>query len=295
MYNSSVFVSEKGERVNNNRWTTIITPVRHRRLINIPELVAYRDLIALFIKRDFITQYKQTILGPAWFLLQPLLTTAMFIVVFGKIARIPTDGIPQPLFYMGGLILWNYFSGILTQTSSVLVSNAHLFSKVYFPRLVVPIAQVVAGLGRFAIQFLLFAALYVFYLFIGMKSAIGWTILLFPLTLLYVAVLGFAVGLIVSAFTTRYRDLQVGMSFFMQLWMYATPIVYPMSLIPEKWLAIYSINPVVPAMESFKHVFFGAELPTLSVFGTGIAVTLLLLVVGLFFFNRVERTFIDTV
>lgn len=276
-------------------WTTIITPVRHRRLIDIPELITYRDLIALFIKRDFITQYKQTILGPAWFLIQPLLTTAMFLVVFGKIAKIPTDGVPQPLFYMGGLIIWNYFSGILTQTSLVLTGNAHLFSKVYFPRLVVPIAQVVAGLGRFAIQFALFVLLYVFYLSIGMESVIDWTIILFPLTLLYVAVLGFGVGLIVSAFTTRYRDLQVGLGFLMQLWMYGSPIVYPVSLIPEEWRGIYLLNPVVPAMESFKHIFFGAELPPLSVFGTGIAVTLLLLVVGLFFFNKVERTFIDTV
>lgn len=278
-----------------DRWTTIITPVRHRRFIDIPELIAYRDLIALFIKRDFITQYKQTILGPAWFLIQPLLTTAMFLVVFGKIAKIPTDGIPQPLFYMGGLIVWNYFSGILTQTSSVLTANAHLFSKVYFPRLVVPIAQVVSGLGRFAIQFALFAAVYVFYLSIGMQNAIGWTMLLFPLTILYTAVLGFAVGLIISAFTTRYRDLQVGLSFLMQLWMYGSPIVYPVSLIPEEWRVLYTLNPVVPAMESFKHIFFGADLPPLSVFGTGIAVTILLLVAGLFFFNRVERTFIDTV
>lgn len=278
-----------------DRWTTVITPVRDRRFVNIAELLAYRDLIVLFIKRDFITQYKQTILGPAWFLIQPLLTTAMFLIVFGKIAKIPTDGIPQPLFYMGGLIIWNYFSGILTQTSSVLTANAHLFSKVYFPRLVVPIAQVVAGLGRFAIQFTLFAALFLFYLSVGMKSAIDWTILLFPVILLYVALLGFAVGLIISAFTTRYRDLQVGLSFLMQLWMYASPIVYPVSLIPEEWRTLYTLNPVVPAMESFKHIFFGAELPPLSVFGTGIAVTLLLLVVGLFFFNRVERTFIDTV
>lgn len=278
-----------------DRWTTIITPVRDRRLIDIPELISYRDLIGLFIKRDFITQYKQTILGPAWFLIQPLLTTLMFLVVFGAIAKIPTDGIPQPLFYMGGLLLWNYFSGILTQTSSVLTSNAHLFSKVYFPRLVVPIAQVVAGLGRFVIQFLLFAAIYVFYLSVGMKSAIGGTILLLPFVLIYIAVLGFGVGLIISAFTTRYRDLQVGLSFLMQLWMYGSPIVYPLSLIPEKWRVLYTLNPVVPAMESFKHIFFGAALPPLSVFGTGIAITVLLLVVGLFFFNRVERNFIDTV
>jgi lipopolysaccharide transport system permease protein len=196
---------------------------------------------------------------------------------------------------MGGLIVWNYFSGILTNTSSVLTANAHLFSKVYFPRLVIPMAQVVAGLGRFAIQFALFLALYLFYLSIGMKSSIDWSLALFPLILLYVAVLGFGVGLIVSAFTTRYRDLQVGLSFFVQLWMYATPIVYPLSLVPEKWKTLYTLNPVVPAMESFKYIFFSAELPPLAVFGTGLAVTMLLLVTGLFFFNMVERTFIDTV
>jgi len=276
-------------------WTTVITPLKNRRLVDIGELVAYRDLILLFIKREFVTQYKQTILGPAWFLLQPLLTTAMFLIVFGKIAKIPTDGVPQPLFYMGGLLLWNYFSSILTQTSAVLISNASLFSKVYFPRLVVPISQVVAGLGRFAIQFLLFAALYVFYLFLGMHNAVGLSFLLLPLVLLYVAVLGFGGGLIVSAFTTRYRDLQVAFSFLVQLWMYGSPIVYPLSLIPERWHPFYALNPVVPAMESFKYIFFGTALPPLSVFGTGLAVTAALLIVGLFFFNRVERTFIDTV
>jgi len=276
-------------------WTTVITPVNRWRLIDLKELVTYSDLLIMFVKRDFITQYKQTILGPLWFVFQPLLTTIVFLVVFGRIARIPTDGVPQPLFYLGSLLVWNYFSGILTQTSSVLISNTHLFSKVYFPRLVIPVAQVVSGLGKVVIQCLLFATLYLFYLALGMNNTVGWTIVFFPLVFLYVAVLGFGVGLLVSAFTTRYRDLYVALSFLVQLWMYATPIVYPLSLVPEKWRMLYSLNPVVPAIELFKHLIFALPLPSWGGFGTGIAVTLLLLIAGLLFFNRVERTFVDTV
>ncbi len=285
----------KGSKNISDDWTTIITPVSRWRLIGGRDLLAYRDLIVMFIKRDFITQYKQTILGPLWFIIQPLLTTVVFLVVFGRIAKIPTDGVPQPLFYLGSLLVWNYFSGILTQTSSVLISNAHLFSKVYFPRLVIPVAQVVSGLGKVTIQCLLFAALYLFYLVLGMANTVGWTILLLPLVFLYVAVLGFGVGLLVSAFTTRYRDLYVALSFLIQLWMYATPIVYPISLVPQKWQTLYSLNPVVPAMELFKHFVFALPLPSWRVLGTGLIATLLFLILGLLFFSRVERTFVDTV
>ncbi len=276
-------------------WTMVITPVDRRRLLDVKELIAYRDLIVMFIKRDFITQYKQTILGPLWFILQPLLMTGTFFVVFGRIARIPTDGIPQPLFYLGGLIVWNYFAGILTQTSSVLISNAHLFSKVYFPRLVVPIAQMVSGLGRVAIQVFLFAIVYFIYHWSGMIPEVTVRAVLLPLVFIYVAALGFGVGLIISAVTTRYRDLQVALSFLVQLWMYVSPIVYPLSLVPDRWRTLYLLNPVAPALEFLRYLLFGTDLPALSVFGTGIAITVALLIVGLFFFNRVERTFIDTV
>jgi len=284
-----------GYQEHTERWTTIIEPVTRWRLVDWRELIAYRDLIAMFVSRDFVVQYKQTILGPLWFILQPILSMVVFFVVFGRIAGIPTDGVPQPLFYLGGLMVWNYFSTILTQTSSVLISNAHLFSKVYFPRLVIPIAQVISGLGRVAIQGVLFVFLYLAYWFLGMQSMIGWEVLLAPIVFLYVAVLGFGVGLLVSALTTRYRDLHIALSFLVQLWMYATPIVYPLSLVPERWRTIYALNPVVPPLELFKHVVFGTPLPSFSVFGDGIVVTLLLLFVGLVFFNRVERAFIDTV
>lgn len=278
-----------------DQWTTIITPRSRWRLVDVSELIAYRDLIAMFIKRDFVTQYKQTILGPLWFIIQPLLTMVMFFVVFGKIAKIPTEGVPQPLFYLGGLILWNYFSSILTQTSAVLLANVPLFSKVYFPRLVIPVAQIISGLGKAAIQCLLFAAIYLLYVAAGMPRTVGWEILFLPVVFLYMAVLGLGVGLLVSAFTTRYRDLQVSLPFFVQLWMYGSPIVYPLSLIPEHWRTFYLLNPVVPALESFKHIVFGVELPQISVFVSGVVVTMFLLLAGLFFFSRVERTFVDTV
>jgi len=283
------------QRNASDEWTTIITPVNRWRLLDMKELVAYRDLVILFVKRDFITQYKQTILGPAWFIVQPLLTTVMFLIVFGKIARIPTEGVPQPLFYLGGLVVWNYFSTTLTQTSSVLISHAHLFSKVYFPRLVIPIAQVISGLGKAGLQLLLFGMLYLFYWHLGMESKLRWTILFLPLVFGYVAILGFGVGLIVSAFTTRYRDLYVALSFLVQLWMYATPIVYPLSLVPAQWRTLYSLNPVVPPLEIFKHIVFGTSLPSFTVLGVGVVMTVALLLGGLLLFNRVERTFIDTV
>lgn len=277
------------------RWTTVIDARNRWWRVDLRELIRYRDLIALFIKRDFITQYKQTILGPLWFLLQPLLSTFTFLVIFGKIAQIPTDDVPKPLFYMGGLVFWNFFSTTVTQISVVLTGNVQLFSKVYFPRLAIPIAQTIAGLGRFVIQLALFFAFFVYFLFQGMPSSLGPSLALILPVLLHFALLAIGFGLIVSALTTRYRDLQVGLSFGMQLWMFATPIVYPLSLVPEKWRWLYALNPVVPPMEVCKHVFFGTPMPLLGEYLVSLGTTGLFLLLGLALFNKVQNTFIDTV
>lgn len=276
-------------------WTTVITSEQKWWHFDIIELIRYRDLITLFVKRDFITQYKQTVLGPLWFILQPVLSTIMFMLVFGAIAKIPTDGVPAPLFYMGGLVVWNLFASTVQQTSVTLTSNAHLFSKVYFPRLAIPIAQLIAGFGRFVIQFIIFAALIIIYISAGWKTSFSISLLAFPFVLIHAAILAFGVGLIISAVTTRYRDLQIGLQFGMQLWMYATPIVYPLSLVPEKWRIFYALNPIVPVLEVFKHMFFGTALPEVNEYLLSSAVTVILFVLGLIIFNKVQRTFIDTV
>ena len=277
------------------RWTTVIDARDRWWRIDVRELIRYRDLIGLFVRRDFITQYKQTVLGPIWFVLQPLLSTFTFLVVFGKIAKIPTDGVPQPLFYMGCLLFWNFFSTTVTQTSIVLTTNANLFSKVYFPRLAIPIAQTIAGLGRFAVQLALFFAFFVYFLLHGMPSSLGPSLAAVLVILLQFIVLSLGVGLIISALTTRYRDLQIGLSFGMQLWMYATPIVYPLSMVPEKWRFVYALNPVVPPLEVCKHVFFGTALPTAEEYLVSVASAVACLFLGLALFNKVQKTFIDTV
>jgi lipopolysaccharide transport system permease protein len=276
-------------------WTTIIKPAGGLWSLPFRELVGYRDLLWLFVKRDLITQYKQTVLGPFWFVLQPLLTTAVFFIVFGRIANIPTDGIPRIPFYMSGVIVWNLFSLTLVHASESLTANIHILSKIYFPRLIIPLAQAISSLARFGVQFLLFVLILIFYDFKGATLSLGWTVALLPLLILYVALLGFSVGLIISALTTRYRDLAVGLSFGMQLWMYATPIVYPLTLVPRNLRPLYLLNPVVPALESFKNIFFGSSVPRLESFAAAGMIATCLLLFGLFLFGRIERSFVDTV
>ena len=284
------------------QWTTVIKPRNKLFEVNLKEVWAYRDLLTLFVKRDIITQYKQTILGPLWWLIQPALTVIMYMVVFGGIAGIPTDGIPQPLFYLAGVCMWQYFADCLNKTSNTFVSNANIFGKVYFPRLIMPISNTVSNLVRFGIQFGLFVIVYLFYVIGGTVACPNWYILLFPLLVLMMAGLALGFGIIISSMTTKYRDLQILFTFFVQLWMYATPIVYPLSQVKGKVVAgfdlynVMCINPVTPVIETFKHAALGAgEFIGWGWLAYSFGFMLLVLALGILIFNKVQKSFMDTV
>jgi len=262
---------------------------------NYGRIWSYRDLILLFVRRDFVAYCKQTILGPLWFLIQPLFTTLVFTVVFGRIAQISTDGLPQILFYMAGITIWNYFASCLTQTSNTFVTNAGIFGKVYFPRLTVPISVVITNLLTFTIQFGLFLAFMAFFYLKGSLIQPNLWILLTPLLLVQMAALGLGVGIIVSSMTTKYRDLAMAVGFGVQLWMYATPIVYPLSQIPAKWHWLIALNPMTAIVETFRYAFLGAGTIQPWVSGISIGMTVMILAIGIVLFSRVEKTFMDTV
>lgn len=276
-------------------WTTIIKPRTGWFDINLRELWRYRDLIKIFVYRDFVVYYKQTILGPIWFLIKPLFTTLVFTLVFSNIAKIPTDTIPPMLFYMAGTVTWNYFSSCLNSTSNTFVSNQQIFGKVYFPRMVVPISVVISQLVQFAIQFLLFTALYVYFLMRGAPVALNAYLLLLPMLVVQMAALGLGFGMIVSSLVTKYRDLTFLMEFGVQLWMYATPIVYPVSQIPAQWRTLYSLNPMVSVVELFRQAFFGVSTFSWSMYSVSLLVTAGVLFCGVVIFSRVEKSFMDTV
>lgn len=277
------------------KWTTVIEPKDGFFRLNLKELWEYRDLVYMFVKRDITSIYKQTVLGPLWFFIQPLFTTLMFLLVFGHIAKIPTDGVPQVLFYMCGIILWNYFSTCLTTTANTFVGNAYLFSKVYFSRLTIPVSLVISALIRLFIQFGLFFIVILIYLFRGFEITPSFSMVFLPLFVLQVALLGLGIGLIITSITTKYRDMSYLVSFGVQLWMYATPIVYPVSMVPEKWRFFYMLNPVVPVMEGFKHAFFSTGFVSFFEYGLSIAITIVFLFTGIVVFNLVEKDFVDTV
>lgn len=276
-------------------WDLIITPRKKWWDLQLRDVWHYRDLIGLFVRRDFVSRYKQTILGPLWFIIQPLLTSIVFTVIFGNIAQLPTDGLPQMLFYMSGNILWSYFSTCLTSTSTTFTANAHLFGKVYFPRLVMPVSIVISDLITFAIQFVFFLAYLLFFYLRG--SAVGLTTwaLALPLLLVLMAGLGLGFGIIISSLTTKYRDLQYLVSFGIGLWMYATPVIYPVSSIPEKWRWVANVNPVTPIIETFRAGFLGAGDASWLRLAYSAGFMVVVLFVGTVIFNRVEKTFIDTV
>ena len=286
------------------QWTTIIKPKDKLLSVDFKELWQYRDLTALFVKRNIITQYKQTILGPLWFIIQPALSVLMYMVVFGGIAGIGTDGVPQPLFYLAGTCMWQYFADCLTKTSNTFVDNAGIFGKVYFPRLVMPVANVISNLLRFAIQLGLFAAVYVFYALFSdsCSAALNLYALLFPILVVRMAGLSLGFGILISSMTTKYRDLQILFTFIVQLWMYATPIVYPLSLVKGKVIAGFDIdllmhlNPVTPVIETFKYGFLGAgEFIGWGWLGYSFGFMVLLLALGIIVFNKVQKSFMDTV
>ena len=276
----------------------VIQPNRSWFYIDWRGLSYYRDLLFFLVRRDFISKYKQTILGPLWFIIQPLLMTLVFTVIFGKVARIPTDGLPPMLFYLCGLLAWRYFASCLNTTSTTFVANAGLFGKVYFPRLIVPFSVIISNLLAFAIQLVTFLGFYIYFKYFtqaGMNIQLNLFILVLPLLLLQTAAISLGVGLWLSALTAKYRDLQFLMGFLTQLWMYATPIIYPMSMIPEKWRVFAALNPMAPIVEMFKYAFLGAGTIKPSYLLISAAITIFVLFSGILIFNRTERTFIDTV
>ena len=289
---------------NTEHWDLVIQPKERLLAVDFKELWRYRDLCMLLVKRNIITQYKQTILGPAWYVVQPALTVVMYMVVFGGIAGIPTDGVPQPLFYLTGTCLWQYFSDCLTKTSNTFVDNAGIFGKVYFPRLVMPLANVISNLLRFGIQFGLFLLVYVAYAIFDPDCGAHLTgyVLLFPLLVLMIAGLALGFGTIISSLTTKYRDMQILFSFLVTLWMYATPIVYPLSQTEGKYIAglslhtLMCLNPVTAIIEIFKYGFLGAgEFIGWGWLAYSFGFMCLTLMLGILIFNKVQKNFMDTV
>lgn len=279
-------------------WTTVIQPKEKLLHVNLGELWRYRDLCSLFVRRKITTQYKQTLLGPLWYLVQPLLTMAIYMVVFGDIAKLSTDGLPQPLFYLSGICLWQYFSDCLTGTSSTFTANADIFGKVYFPRLVIPLSTIVSNLLRFAIQFGLFLVVYAVYQIWVIPGGIhtNWYVLLVPLLVVMVAGLALGFGILFSSLTTKYRDLTLLLEYFVRLWMFATPVIYPLSTIDsEKLRFVMSLNPLTGIVEAFKYGMLGEGQFSWSLLAYSFGFMTVLLTVSVVIFNRVQRTFMDTV
>lgn len=278
-------------------WTEVIKPTASLFDLRLKELWTYRDLLWMFVTRDFIATYKQTILGPTWFFIQPILTAITYMIVFGGIAGISTDGLPQLLFYISGITIWTYFSDSLTKTSNVFVSNAKIFGKVYFPRLIMPLSIVSSSLIKLGIQMLLFLGIWTYFKINGSPIYIQWEmILLLPFLILLSAFLALGFGMIISSLTTKYRDLVQLLSFGVQLWMYATPVIYPASRIANtRYAWINEYNPVAPIVETFRYIFTGVGQFSWEALGYTTGVTVVILILGTLIFNRVEKSFMDTV
>ena len=280
----------------NDKWTLTITPKDKLLSLDWHEIWRYRDMFVLFVERTFRTAYKQTILGPLWFLITPVLSVIVYVTVFGGIANIPTDGIPPILFYLLGISVWGYFSASLSATSNSFVTNADIFGKVYFPRIIMPLVAVTTGMLSLAIQLAIFAAFYIYYLAIGTPLVIHWQIVLFPILIILLALMAVGFGMIFSSLTTKYRDLQIMLAKIISLWVYITPVIYPLSMVtnPKLHLAM-SLNPVTPVMEAIKYSLLGAGQFSWLWLGYSAAFTLILLIFGLMLFNKVQKSFMDTV
>lgn len=281
--------------VDNDGWSKTITPYRGWWDLRLVQLWSYRDLIFVFVHRNFTATYKQTILGPLWFFIQPLFTTIVFTLIFNKIANLSTNEIPPTLFYMSGVVMWNYFQDCLVKTSSTFTQNAGLFGKVYFPRLTIPISIVITNLMTFALQFVFFLCFMAYFWIKGAPIHPGWQILTLPFLLLEMACLGLGVGCIVSALTTRYRDLTMLVGFGVQLWMYGSCVVYSLSDIDGKWRQLLVWNPMVSIIEGFRYAFLGQGIVERSYLFIGFGVSVAILLIGVTLFNHVEKTFSDTV
>jgi lipopolysaccharide transport system permease protein len=277
------------------KWTTVIKPKTGLFDINFKELIRYKDLWRMFIKRDIVTQYKQTILGPLWFFINPAVTTIMFMVVFNRIAHLSTDALPPPLFYLSGICVWNYFSTCLLKTSSTFKDNENIFGKVYFPRLIMPMSTVTSCLYIFGIQLILFILVYVYYLLTGVSITPNIYLLLLPVLVVMLAGLSLGFGIITSSLTTKYRDLSILFTFIVQLWMYATPIIYPLSVMSPKKQWIAALNPVTSIIETFRYATLGTGTFSWMQLGYSFGFMCVVLGIGIVVFNKVQRSFMDTV
>ncbi len=280
----------------NEHWDLQITPRDRLLALDWREIWRYRDMFVLFVERNFRTAYKQTILGPLWFVITPVLSVIVYVAVFGGIANIPTDGVPPILFYLLGISVWSYFSSCLSSTSNSFVTNAEIFGKVYFPRIIMPLVAVTTNLLTFAIQLAIFAAFYIYYIAIGTDLVIHWQIVLFPVLIILLALMAVGFGMIFSSMTTKYRDLQIMLAKIISLWVYITPVIYPLSLVtnPKLHLAM-SLNPVTPVMEAIKYSLLGQGQFSWLWLGYSALFTLVLLIFGLMLFNKVQKSFMDTV
>jgi lipopolysaccharide transport system permease protein len=282
--------------VKNPHWDIEIQSKTRLFDINFKELWSYRDLLLLLVKRDYKASFKQTILGPVWFFIQPILTTIIYIIVFANLAKLGTDGKPAAPFYLAGIIMWNYFATCLTATSSTFVSNAGIFGKVYFPRLIMPLAVVISNLAKFGIQFVFFLIVLTYFLLQPQSGlSLSWTVVLTPVLLLIAGLLGLSFGLIISSLTTKYRDVNHLIGFFVQFAMYATPVVYPLSIVSERFKSFLLLNPMTGVIETFKYSFLGSGYFSIGLLGYSLAFALVLFTIALSVFSRVEKSFMDTV
>lgn len=304
MYYYSYILCEKGNSgsmkidtnvLNGNEWDKVIISDEKKARINIKKIWEYRDLIGLFVKRDFVIYYKQTILGPLWYLIQPLLSTLIYIILFGTLAKMGTDEIPQTLFYFAGTMLWTYFSGTLIDVSNVFMNNKAMFSKVYFPRMTVPIASMISLLIKLIIQLFLFVVIYIYYIVMGANIHVNIRILLFPASIIWLGMLACGIGMIISSVTTKYKDIALALNFLISLYMYATPVVYPLSQVPDKLKVYFCINPACVPFEIFRYSFFGVNsAPTWAVLYS-LIVSVAIFAFGLKVFNKNEKIFVDVI
>ncbi len=282
----------------NTEWTLVIKPRNKLFTLNINEIWRYRDLLVMYMKRDIVTFYKQTILGPLWFFIQPIFTTVVFMFVFGGLAGIPTDGIPQALFYLSGITLWNFFSDAITKNADTFLTNQAVFGKVYFPRLIVPLSVSLTGLIKMFIQFSLFIVVYIYYVIKGVPVRPNSFAFLFPVLLIILINLSLGFGVIISSMTTKYRDLKFLVAFGIQLWMYATPVIYPLSVMSgqyKKFMWLIQANPVTSVMETFKYGFLGQGTFTWFSLLYSFVFSVLILLIGMVIFNKVEKSFMDVI
>jgi len=283
------------EMADREYWNIVVKPKQKLFKVDVNHIWQYRDLFWLLVRRDFVSFYKQTILGPLWFLLQPLFTILIYSYIFGSLAKIGTDGVPRPLFYLAGITCWHYFAECLNKTSNVFVDNAHVFGKVYFPRLIIPFSVVLSSLIRFAIYLIIMLLMVFWYYYKGEIKGINSFACLLPALLALMAMLGMGVGMIVSSLTTKYRDLSFMVGFGVQLLMWASPVVYPLSVAPVKYRFLIAINPMTPLIETFRYGFLGAGTFSWASLATSATTTTIIAFVGITLFNKAERTFIDTV